>query len=392
MGGVEAVLEKHAEILCSKGHQIRVICGCGESRRPGIELVVLPELAASHPRTQAAQSEILQGESEMQFKALVDHLKGQFSQLFRGAQLVCIHNVLTMPFNLACTEALRQIAAEMPTTRFVAWIHDLAACNPDYHLPQRPPWELLRTRLPHFQYIAVSDLRRRQFATLTNTPMEECEVIPNGVAMEELFSLTPNVSNFLSPRDILSREVVLLCPARLLKRKNLELAIEIVSELKHLGPGGTICAGLITGACDPHNAQSAKYARHLRLLIEERNLENEVFFISDFFAVTNPDLVSLYVASDAVLYPSLQEGFGIPLLEAAVHRLPVFCNAIEPLKDLALSNVRFLDRASSPTELAATINRVISETANSRKDVMNRFSWEAIFANQIGPFLKKKPI
>ena len=117
---------------------------------------------------------------------------------------------------------------------------------------------------------------------------------------------------------------------------------------------------------------------------------NELFFVSDLFTVTNRDLVSLYVGSDAVLYPSLQEGFGIPLLEAAVHRLPIFCRELEPHKELAFSNVQFPDRAATPSGLAEVVKRVINETAKCRKDVLNRFSWEAIYADQIEPLLSNR--
>jgi glycosyltransferase involved in cell wall biosynthesis len=223
---------------------------------------------------------------------------------------------------------------------------------------------------------------------MTGEPNGECRVIPNGIAGSDFLNLTPQVARFVSAHNLLSREAVLLCPTRLLKRKNLELALEIVASLKSSGSGGTTCACLITGACDPHNPDSEAYAGRLRELVAQLDLNDEVFFVSEFFTVTNPDLVSLYVASDAVLYPSLQEGFGIPLLEAAVHRLPVFCGDIEPLKDLMLSNVTLLDQAAAPSKLAKIVKQVIKETAKSRKEVLNRFSWEAIFASGLEPFLQ----
>jgi len=392
IGGVETILEHHASLLAAKGHEVWVLCASGENHNPAVMLLQVPEIGASHPAVRAAQEEILRGEPGIQFSALVNTLQTQLSAQLRGMDLVLVHNLLTMPFNLACTEALRRIAAEENAPRFISWIHDLAACNPDYLLPPREPWDLLRRQLPNFEYVAVSELRKAQFAMLTSingAPDEQCRVIPNGIAGIDFLNLTPAVAQFVSTHNILSREAVLLCPSRLLKRKNLERAIELVAALKHLGPGGTSCACLITGACDPHNAESAKYADLLRKKVAEWNLGNEVFFISDFFAVTNPDLVSLYEASDAVIYPSLQEGFGIPLLEAAVHRLPIFCCAIEPLKDLALSNATFFDRTTPASELAATVNKVIKATSTSRKDVLNRFSWEAIFANQIEPLLRE---
>jgi len=392
IGGVETVLEHHASRLADRGHEVRILCASGECNQSKATLVCIPEMGANHPLTKAAQQEILTGEAGCQFIALRDRLKAQLIEHLQGIELVFVHNLLTMPFNLACTEALRQIAAESGQTRFVSWVHDLAAINPDYAIPNRSPWNLLRQRLPHFEYVAVSELRRGQFAKLTRaegTLDGECQVIPNGISALDFLNLTPSVAQFASRHKILERESVLLCPARLLKRKNLELALQIIAGLKTLSPAPASCACLITGASDPHNSESIAYANALRKKVVELNLEDEVFFVSDFFAVTNPDLVSLYEVSDAVMYPSLQEGFGIPLLEAAVHRLPIFCSAIEPLKEMALSNAILLDPAAPASDLAVTVKKVIKATSTSRKDVLNRFSWEAIFANQIEPLLRE---
>ncbi len=128
----------------------------------------------------------------------------------------------------------------------------------------------------------------------------------------------------------------------------------------------------------PGSLPAQSQARDLRQTPPEpctkRRLGNEVFFVSDIFAVTNPDSVSLYVASDAVLYPSLQEGVGIPLLEAAVHGLLFFA---PPLSRLTI--------AVPGTELAEVVKRVVKETSNCRKDVLHRFTREAIKAGRMEP-------
>ena len=385
IGGVESVLERHAQLFADAGHEVRVICAEGESLR--VPMLRIPEMSATHPLTVAAQQEIREGEPGKQFRLLVERLKGQLAERMEGCELVIAHNLLSMPFNLALTEALRQFAAEWRSTRFVSWIHDLAAINPDYQIPDREPWRLLSRRLPHFEQVAVSKMRREQFARLTGSSPAECRVIPNGISALDLLNLTPAVAQFVATHQILSCDAVFLCPARLLKRKNLELALQIVAALKCAAPLPMRCACLITGASDPHNPESTAYSERLRSLVAEWDLSDEVFFVSDFFAVTNPDLLSLYGVSDAVLYPSLQEGFGIPLLEAAVYRLPVFCSDLEPLRALAFSNVTFLDQAAAPAQLAEVVQGVM--IANCRKEVLNRFSWETIYAEQIEPLTFK---
>ncbi len=42
----------------------------------------------------------------------------------------------------------------------------------------------------------------------------------------------------------------------------------------------------------------------------------------------------LYLLSDCLLYPSRSEGFGLPVLEAAMHRMPVWCQNVPAFRAL----------------------------------------------------------
>ncbi len=47
-----------------------------------------------------------------------------------------------------------------------------------------------------------------------------------------------------------------------------------------------------------------------------------------------PEVEEFYWSSDILAFPSLHEGFGLPLLEAMSHGLPVIANDIEPLREV----------------------------------------------------------
>lgn len=47
--------------------------------------------------------------------------------------------------------------------------------------------------------------------------------------------------------------------------------------------------------------------------------------------VTDAQLEDLYRASSMLIFPSLYEGFGMPIIEAQAHRLPVITSVIEPM-------------------------------------------------------------
>ena len=72
------------------------------------------------------------------FSMLQKGVAAELSELCRGVNVVMIHNVLTMPFHLAWTASLWQLASELKDVRFIGWVHDLAARNVDYRFPTLP--------------------------------------------------------------------------------------------------------------------------------------------------------------------------------------------------------------------------------------------------------------
>ncbi len=237
----------------------------------------------------------------------------------------------------------------------MAWIHDVAAANPAY----APVPAILQRAHERVEYVAVSEVRQREWCAASGLPDARCRVIPNGIDLLERLRLTPAVRRLAEEWRILEREVVLLHPTRLLQRKNVELSLRVTAELAPRRPSGPwlqpapsgeepsplspshsplLCRPrpllLITGAADPHHAPSAAYADSLRRLRAELHLEAHACFVSDYFSPTDADVDSLYALADALLYPSHQEGFGLPILEAALHRLPIFCRDLETLRAL----------------------------------------------------------
>ncbi len=391
IGGVERILEKHAQLLSADGHEVTVICGDGialesPSGTPPIRFLHIPALATSHPQVRIAQAELASGRTAGDYAAFRDCLIQELLPLFNQHDVVILHNVCTMPFHLALTEALWQLATELPQIRFICWIHDVAAVNPDYLVPFSHPWDLLRRPHEAFEYVAVSSLRQKQWIKLTGIPPERCTVIPNGLDPVRELGLSPNVAQLTETLDLLDADLILLQPTRLLVRKNVELSLHVIAELKARGLRTYL---LITGAPDPHNAVSAGYANQLLSLCDELHLRNDCLFLGERFDVTENDVRSLYQIADALFFPSRQEGFGLPMLEAALHRVPAFCSDIEPLRDLPGAIPFSLD--TTPLEITSLIIRQMRGwPANSpRKAVARNYVWSVIYRNFLAPLLKR---
>jgi glycosyltransferase involved in cell wall biosynthesis len=372
IGGVEVVLAAHARLFAQAGHDVTVLAG--KDTRPGDATEAHAELAA--------------GRAGAGFARAVEARIAVLRPILAAQDVVMLHNVATMHFDLVLTAALWRLAEELAEVRFICWVHDLAACNADYAgLPMdREPWALLGRAHPRYEYVAVSELRRREFSALTGQPPERCRTIPNGVETSQLLDLSPQAIALANEHRLFERDIVLAHPARLLRRKNVELTLRVIAALKAAGHSS---AALITGPPEVQSGGGMSYAREIRALHEELGLEDDVFFLNDSGPLGMRELRNMFQLADALFFPSWQEGFGIPLLEAALHRLPIFCSDIEPLRGLLARGVVTFPPAARPEEIAALIAKVVArnDAAAARKQTLREYSWEAIHANFLSPLL-----
>ncbi|MCE0524164.1 MAG: glycosyltransferase family 4 protein [Methylacidiphilales bacterium] len=321
-GGVENVVRDQANMLFNAGHQVKVLAGTGLDREEGYAFAQVPQLAPDFELNKSVRSVLDRGQSDQNFgkyrSVLVEALEAELA----GMDVTFVHNIFTMHYNLACTQALHDLA---PKHKMVAWTHDLTVTNSDFTLPNptQPPWNLMRTGSSDVTYVATSDLRATELRTHLKPPVES-RVIPNLVDPARLFGVTPEIRASLPALEIPWRDFVFLLPARVMVRKNIDFALEVIKKLCAMGRNPLL---LITGAKVADSAASEHYGAFLRQSLPA-DLLAHVVFISDYFPVRNDTLRDLYLLSDCLLFPSKQEGFGLPVLEAALHRMPVWCHDI----------------------------------------------------------------
>ncbi|MBA3890560.1 MAG: glycosyltransferase family 4 protein [Gemmatimonadaceae bacterium] len=97
-------------------------------------------------------------------------------------------------------------------------------------------------------------------------------------------------------------------------------------------------------------------------------------------AVTDGDRRWLYEHCDALLFPSLSEGFGLPLVEAMSLGKPVFASRLTSLPEIGGDAARYFDSFDA-SSMAGTIRRGLDEYRSnpSRRSALiahaSRFSW-----------------
>jgi glycosyltransferase involved in cell wall biosynthesis len=99
--------------------------------------------------------------------------------------------------------------------------------------------------------------------------------------------------------------------------------------------------------------------------------------------VSDADLHAWYRGADALVFPSLKEGWGMVVLEAMSADLPVVASDIAVLQEYLTHNVNaILTRAGDPASLAAGMRRMMTDhhlrTALIRggRQVVAQFSWQ----------------
>lgn len=107
--------------------------------------------------------------------------------------------------------------------------------------------------------------------------------------------------------------------------------------------------------------------------------------------VSEEDLEALYLAANCFVFPSLAEGFGLPVLEAMERGLPVACSDASSLPEVAGDAARYFDPRDVP-EMRRAIAELLEDSAlRSRlaaagRDRARLFSWERAAAETVAVY------
>lgn len=383
------MLGHHARLMANDGHQVCIVAGRGEQIDPRIPFVQLPLADSRHLDILSVKTELNAGRVPDQFAELTDLLTTHLRDALRDVDILIAHNVCSLNKNLALTAAVRTLSQEM---NVILWHHDLAWTTPRYRneLHDGYPWDLLRQAWPGVKQVTVSEMRQQELAELFQINMDEITVIPNGVDVAAFHKLETQTQDFVTQLDLLHASPLLLLPVRITPRKNIQLALRVCANLVPHFPDTKL---VVTGPLGPHNPANVDYFQMLTALREELHLENVVHFLAALTEEYIPDAVisDFYQLADALFMPSLEEGFGIPVLEAGLAGLPIFCSDIPPLRSLGSTNATYFSPAADPVELA---NRIVNHLAfdpvfRMRTRVRRQFSWEGIYVHEIAPLFVK---
>lgn len=394
VGGVESTIYHHARLLTEAGYRVKVLAGRGGYFYPGVDFHRIPGIDSRDPQVLSVGNELAQGNVTESFNVLRDALVQSLKPILENVDVCIVHNAITLHKNLALTAALHRLSEE-GVVPLIAWSHDFAWLDNLYtgDLHDGYPWDLLRRVWPGVRYVVVSEHRRDRLSELLGLPAERIQVVTPGVDLDEFLGLQPLTRKLSRSLDLPGGDPLMLLPARITRRKNIEFAIRITGALQPRKPNAVL---VITGPPGPHNPKNIAYLQALKELKAELNLSGKVHFLyeqgeeNEPLHIPDEVMADLYRLSDLLLFPSRREGFGIPVLEAGLARMPVFAADIPPVRESAGEWAHRFDPEGDPAEVAADILAALEKDAGYqlRKRVIGRFTWQAILHNRIIPLIE----
>ncbi len=104
--------------------------------------------------------------------------------------------------------------------------------------------------------------------------------------------------------------------------------------------------------------RETNYIKRITEYINQYKLNTRIIFLGN---VDNDELKNIYSLASVFIYPSIFEGFGIPVIEALLSKTPVITSNISSLPEAGGENSIQIDPYNAD-ELAFQINRVLSDT------------------------------
>jgi mannosylglucosylglycerate synthase len=263
--GVSVAAAQWVSALQRLGMLVRTVAGDGD---PDVQVPGLA-LAADRPPSQRALA-----------AALGD------------ADIVIADNICSLPMNIAAGEAVAQYLRGRPA---VLRHHDLPWERARYaHITTWPPDD------PGWRHVTVNELARCALAARRGIV---ATTIYHGFSEKRCPEAREQVRAALGVAESAHAELLILQPTRAIPRKNVDVGLAIAETL-----GATFW---LTGpAEDGYADELARLLERARVPVRRR-LPDGV------------DVAAAYAACDAVVLPSSWEGFGLPLIESALHRKPI---------------------------------------------------------------------
>jgi glycosyltransferase involved in cell wall biosynthesis len=246
--------------------------------------------------------------------------------------------------SVALTAPLRMRAASVVTIADMTWLRHAGSVP----LPTRLLWRTLVFPAARRadRLITLSHAAQREISEDLDVPESEIDVIPLGPGAEpSVPTPEPELRRLLG----LGSGPVLLAVSAFLAHKNVGALVEALPAIRAAAPDAVL---VVPGNRTPHADALRKRARSLGV--------GEAAIFPGW--VGSADLEGLYAAASCFVFPSLREGFGLPVLEAMRRGLPVACSNASAVPEVAGDAALTFDPTVT-SEIAEAVTRILGDPA-----------------------------
>lgn len=265
-----------------------------------------------------------------------------------------LESTLIPPMRLDLFHGLNQRLPRVRARRRVATFHDLFVMTGDYSSPEFRARFTRQAREAAKRadcIIAVSSFTARQVEELLSVSRQRVRVVPHGVRSR--------------PQGVQPREKIVLHVGAIQRRKNI---VRLVEGFEHTPPGWRLAL-----------AGSAGFeAGDILRRIEDSPRRSDIEVLG---YVPDAELGAWYSRASLLAFPSLDEGFGMPALEAMAAGTPVLASTRGALPEVC-GDAALLVEATDSEAIGSGLNRLIKDEdlcAQLRARGLHRaagFTWE----------------
>lgn len=291
----------------------------------------------------------------------------------KGGLIRLLYTQLILPFKVKKEDILYhpfQYLSLLSRSKQIITIHDFIPLHyPEVAKHQYRYYKYLMPLLlkKAHKIICISNTTKEDLLKIYKVDESKVYMVHNGYD-EELFN-TENINGEILKKYSIDYEYMVMVGASY-PHKNLDSAIKAFKELRDRKG----CKLVIIGKSSP-------YIEKLKVLAEELEIKEEVVFLG---YVGDEDLKTLYNKAKAFVYPTLYEGFGLPILEAVACDTLVLCSNNSSLPEVygedGESVISF--NPESVEEIKTAMERVLEEDPaiedikRKGRENLKRFSWK----------------
>ncbi len=200
--------------------------------------------------------------------------------------------------------------------------------------------------------IAISESTKRDIIDFYKIAPQKIEVVYQSCNLIFENNLKENIDGVSLSNSILEKintaEKIILYVGSIIERKNLFNLVKAIELLPKTHQNAVLY--IVGGGKNTYRAMIENY-------IAERNLVKKIVFLQN---VSDFDLAILYKKANVFVYPSLYEGFGIPVIEALFSGTPVITSTQLALTEAAGESSCCID-VSKPEIIAESIANILND-------------------------------